>query len=69
MRQDLELQVETLTAQMENANAQISKIEKELAQLQHEIDQSNLEKIKLEQSAQYWQESFKQIESEFLHEK
>ena len=69
MRQELEQQVDQVKSVEAEHLDRIRALQKELATSQQKLEQEQIDKLKTEQSAEYWQNSFQEIEKHFLEEK
>lgn len=69
MRQELEGLCDEKTMAIDEAKKQISQCEMDLEHLQEQHDNVVTEKDRLTQSNDYWQNSFKLIETHFMEQK
>ena len=68
MRQDLEVQIDQLQQDFDEAQNKISTLSEQLDLLKEENDVNIIDKQKMEQSSEYWQNSFKLLEQTYLEE-
>lgn len=69
MRQELEVQVDHVKSVEAQDKTRIADLQRELAETVAKLEQEGIDKLKTEQSAQYWQSSFEEIEKHYLEEK
>lgn len=62
MRQDLEVQIDQVQQDFDEAQSKIETLTETLDHLKEENDVNVIEKQKMEQSSDYWQNSFKLLE-------
>lgn len=58
MRQELEDQIDQVKSLEAQDKSRIDELEQQLAETQAKLEQEGVDKLKTEQSAEYWQNSF-----------
>jgi hypothetical protein len=69
MRQELEGLVDEMKTTNSDNDALITKLSTDLSQTSSKLEQEQIDRLKTEQSADYWQTSFTTIEKCYLEEK